>query len=179
MHSNYLLPLKARASATDTAIMKLLGIALVAVLAIGSTACNEVFNSIKDTFGGDSPTSPSDPNAIRSYLGNWAAATGAQPGAQGCAGLQWTITSQSGSQFSGDFSAACPDGVNLAGTLNATHGEATIPFAITGTASKAGITCPFSMTGTGTFQGTSNIALVYAGTSACLGSFSGTETIRR
>jgi hypothetical protein len=40
------------------------------------------------------------------------------------------------------------------------------------------MSCPFSMTGTGTFQGTSNIALDYAGTS-CLGPFSGTQTISR
>ena len=149
---------------------------LIAVLAAGSVACTDV---IKDIFDGGSPTSPSDPGTIRSYLGNWSGPADAKPAAQGCAGLQWKITSQSGSQFSGDFSAECGDGVKLTGTLNATHGDATIPFAITGTASKGDVSCPFSMTGTGTFQGTSNIALDYAGTSACLGSFSGTETIKR
>jgi len=176
MLSDYLLRLKARASGTDTPTMKLLRMALVALLATGSAAC---VDQIKDLFDGGSPTSPTDPGAIRSYLGTWTGLADGKPAAQGCANLQWKISSQTGSQFSGDFSAECGDGVKLTGTLNATHGDATIPFAITGTASKGDVSCPFSMTGTGTFQGTSNIALDYAGTSACLGSFSGTETIKR
>ena len=177
MLSDYLLRLKGRASGTDTPVMKLLRLALVAVLAVGSAAC---VDQIKDLFdGGDSPTSPSDPNAVRSYLGTWTGASEPKPLAQGCSALQWKITSQTGSQFSGDFSADCGDGVKLAGTLNATHGDTTIPFAITGTISRAELSCPFSMTGTGTFQGTSNIVLNYAGTSDCLGPFSGTQTISR
>jgi len=176
MLSDYLLRLKAHASGTDTPTMKLLRMALVALLATGSAAC---IDQIKDIFDSGSPTSPSDPGAVRSYLGNWSGTADAKPAGQACAGQQWKITSQSGSQFSGDFSAECGDGVKLTGTLNATHGDATIPFAITGTASKGDVNCPFSMTGTGTFQGTSNIALDYAGTSACLGPFSGTETIKR
>ena len=175
MFSDYLLRLKAGASATDTPVVKLLRMALVAVLAVGSAGC---IDQITNLFDG-SPTSPSDPNTVRSYLGTWAGATDAKPTGQGCVNLQWKITSQSGSQFSGDFSADCGEGVKLTGTLNATHGESTIPFAITGTATKGDVSCPFSMTGTGTFQGTSNIALDYAGTSACLGPFSGTQTITR
>ncbi len=62
--------------------------------------------------------------------------------------------------------------------MTATHGETSIPWAATGTATKGTATCPFSMTGTGTFQGTSNIALSYAGTS-CNGPVSGSETIKR
>ena len=176
MFSDYLLRLKAGASGTDRPTMILRGMALVAVLAVGSAGC---IDQITNLFDGGSPTSPSDPNSVRSYLGTWAGATDAKPSGQGCANVLWKITSQSGSQFSGDFSADCGDGVKLTGTLNATHGESTIPFAITGTATKGDVSCPFSMTGTGTFQGTSNIALDYAGTSACLGNFSGTQTITR
>src|SRR6187399_213827 len=108
MLSDYLLRLKARASRADTPSMKLLRMALVALLATGSAAC---VDQIKDLFDGGSPTSPSDPGAIRSYLGNWSGPADAKPAAQSCAGQQWKITSQSGSQFSGEFSAECGDGV--------------------------------------------------------------------
>ena len=100
------------------------------------------------------------------------------PAAQSCGGLQWKITSQTGSQASGDFAATCADGLTLAGTVTATHGDTAIPWAATGTATKGATTCPFSMTGTGTFQGTSNILVNYAGTT-CLGPVSGSETIKR
>ena len=59
-----------------------------------------------------------------------------RPAAQSCGSLQWKITSQTGGQASGDFSATCADGVTLAGTMTATHGETSIPWAATGTATK-------------------------------------------
>jgi hypothetical protein len=110
-------------------------------------------------------------------LGTWNGPA-ATPTAQSCGGLQWNITSQTGTQVSGEFAATCADGIKLAGTMTATHSETTIPWAATGTATKGTTTCPFSMTGTGTFQGTSNIAVNYAGTT-CLGPLSGSETITR
>jgi hypothetical protein len=154
--------------------MTLLRTALIVTLAIGSTAC---FDSIKNLFS--SPTSPSDTEdgVIRSYLGTWNGPTVA-PAAQSCGSLQWKITSQTGSQLNGEFTATCAEAVTLAGTLTATHSDTTIPWAVTGTATKSGATCPFSMTGTGTFQGTSNIVVNYAGTS-CNGPVSGSETIKR
>lgn len=152
--------------------MKLLRFALIVALAASSTACIDLFKNIFT-----SPTEPSKTGDIRSYLGTWAGPTIA-PAAQSCGSLLWKITSQTGGQASGDFSAACADGVTLTGTMTATHGETSIPWAATGTASKAGATCPFSMTGTGTFQGTSNIVISYAGTS-CNGPISGSETIKR
>ena len=152
--------------------MKLLRIALIVALAASSTACIDLLKNIFN-----SPTSPSNSDDIRSYLGTWAGPTAA-PAAQSCGSLLWKITSQTGGQASGDFSATCADGVTLTGTMTATHGETSIPWAATGTATKAGVTCPFSMTGTGTFQGTSNIVVNYAGTS-CNGPLSGSETIKR
>jgi hypothetical protein len=152
--------------------MNLLRIALVVTLAVSSTACGQLFKSIFS-----SPTEPTATGDVRSYLGTWAGPTVA-PIAQSCGSLEWKITSQTGGQASGDFSAVCADGVSLAGTMTATHGETAIPWAATGTATKDAVTCPFSMTGTGTFQGTSNISLNYAGTS-CNGPVSGAETIKR
>jgi hypothetical protein len=153
--------------------MKVHKFALIVTLAITSTACG--IDTLKDLF--TSPTEPSGNGDVRSYLGTWSGPTVA-PVAQSCGSLLWKITSQTGGQASGDFSATCADGVSLAGTMTATHGETSIPWAATGTATKADATCPFSMTGTGTFQGTSNIVVNYAGTS-CNGPVSGSETIKR
>jgi hypothetical protein len=153
--------------------MKLLKIALFLVAVVSSTACGQLFNSLFK-----SPTEPTNTGDVRSYLGTWTGATTASPAAQSCGGLLWKITSQTGGQASGDFSATCADGVTLTGTMTATHGETSIPWAATGTATKGTATCPFSMTGTGTFQGTSNIQLSYAGTS-CNGPVSGSDTIKR
>jgi len=153
--------------------MKLLKTALIVALAVGSAACGDLFKNIFD-----SPTTPTETSgAVRSYLGTWTGAS-VTPVAQSCSGLQWKITSQTGNQASGDFAATCDDGVQLAGTVTATHSDTTIPWAATGTATKGPTTCPFNMTGTGTFQGTSNIVVSYAGTS-CLGPLSGSETIKR
>ena len=153
--------------------MKLLRIAFIVAAAVGSTACFDMFKNIFN-----SPTTPSDTSgAVRSYLGTWVGPAVA-PAAQSCSGLQWKITSQTGTQASGEFAATCADGVKLAGSLTATHSDTTIPWAATGTATKDTASCPFNMTGTGTFQGTSNILVNYAGTT-CLGPLSGSETIKR
>jgi hypothetical protein len=153
--------------------MKLLRMAFIVAAAVGSTACFDMFKNIFN-----SPTTPSDTaGAVRSYLGTWVGPA-VMPAAQSCSGLQWKITSQSGTQASGEFAATCADGVKLAGTLTATHSDMTIPWAATGTATKDAASCPFNMTGTGTFQGTSNILVNYAGTT-CLGPLSGSETIKR
>ncbi len=153
--------------------MRLLEITLIVALSILSVACSQL---VKNMFS--SPTEPSASGDVRSYLGTWTGVTAAAPVAQSCGGLQWKITSQTGGQASGDFSAACAEDVSLVGTMTATHGETSIPWAATGTATKGTATCPFSMTGNGTFQGTSNILVNYAGTS-CNGPVSGTDTIKR
>ena len=152
--------------------MKLLRTALILTVALFSAACMDMFKNIFT-----SPTEPTKTGDVRSYLGTWAGPTLA-PAAQSCGSLIWKITSQTGTQASGDFSATCSDDVKLTGTMTATHGETSIPWAVTGTATKGETTCPFSITGTGTFQGTSNILVNYAGTS-CNGPVSGSETIKR
>lgn len=152
--------------------MTLLRTALVLGLAVSSTACIDMFKNIFS-----SPTEPSKTGEIRSYLGTWIGPAIA-PAAQSCGSLLWKITSQTGGQASGEFSATCADDVKLTGTMTATHAETSIPWAATGTATRGAATCPFSMTGTGTFQGTSNIVINYAGTS-CNGPLSGSETIKR
>jgi hypothetical protein len=155
--------------------MKPFRTALILALAVGSTACYGLENLM-----GKSPTGPSDDStAVRSYIGTWTGpAATSFPTAQSCGGLQWKITSQTGTQIGGDFSATCSGGITLAGTVVATHGDTAIPWATSGAATQGTTSCPFTMTGTGTFQGTSNILVTYTGTS-CLGPVSGSETITR
>ena len=156
--------------------MRVLRITSILVLAVAATACYGL-----DTLFNKSPTSASDSsssNSTRSYLGTWSGPV-ATPGAQSCSGLQWKITSQTGTQITGDFTATCAGGINLTGTLVATVTDSTtIPWAASGTATQGTTACTFNLTGTGTFQGTSNILVTYSGT-ACGVSVSGSETIKR
>jgi hypothetical protein len=152
---------------------------VILVLAVMSTACYGL-----DNLFNQSPTSPTDSSSsassVRSYLGTWIGPSLTTfPTAQTCGGVQWKITSQSASQISGDFTTSCAGGILLAGTVVGSIGDSTtIPWAASGTATQGSTSCPFNLTGAGTFQGTSNILLNYAGTT-CLGPVSGSETIKR
>jgi hypothetical protein len=156
--------------------MKYLRTALILALAAVNSACFGL-----DSILGKSPTTSSESSttSVRSYLGTWAGpAITAYPTTQSCGNMEWKIASQVGSQFTGDFQATCSGGSTLAGTVVAQHGDASIPWAATGTATQGTSTCPFSLAGTGTFQGTSNILVSYAGT-VCALPVSGSETIKR
>ena len=150
-------------------------LALLAALAAASTACYGLDNLFKSPTSSDSSSS-----SVRSYLGTWSGpAVTTFPTTQSCGNLQWKITSQTGTQISGDFTASCSGGMALAGTVVATIGDSTtIPWAASGTVTQGSTTCPFTLTGTGTFQGTSNIVVNYAGT-ACGSPVAGSETIKR
>ncbi len=149
--------------------------ACVLALVVSSTACYGL-----DNLFNKSPTSASDSSStVRSYLGTWIGPTLTSfPTTSSCGSVQWKITSQVGNQISGDFQAACAGGINLAGTIVASTSDTSIPWAASGTATQGSTSCPFNLTGTGTFQGTSNIVVNYAGTT-CLGPVSGSETIKR
>jgi hypothetical protein len=156
--------------------MKFFRWALIITLAVASTACFGLdnlfnFNSPSDT---DSSTT-----APRSYLGTWTGPSLATPSTQTCGGLQWVITSQTGTQITGDFTGTCSDGTTLAGTVVATITDpTTIPWAASGNATQGTTSCTFNVAGTGKFQGTSNIVVNYSGT-ACGVSVSGSDTIKR
>ena len=148
----------------------------VLTLAMISTACFGL-----DGLFDKSPTSPTDSSSsVRSYLRTWLGPTLTTfPTAQTCGGVQWKITSQTATQTSGDFTASCSGEITLAGTVVASITVATaIPWAASGTATQGAVFCPFNLTGTGTFHGTANILVNYAGTT-CLGPVSGSETIKR
>ena len=154
--------------------MRFLRIACVLTATAAATACYGLDNLFK------SPTSSTDSTSARSYLG---VSTGptvtSYPTAQSCGNARWNVTSQTGTQISGDFTATCANGMTLAGTMVATVTDATaIPWAASGTATQGSTSCPFSLTGTGAFQGTSSIVVNYAGT-ACGSPIAGSETIKR
>jgi hypothetical protein len=156
--------------------MRVVRTVTILTLALATTACYGLENLFNK-----SPTSPSDTSStsVRSYLGTWAGPTVATPGSQTCSGLQWKITSQTGTQITGDFTATCAGGINLAGTMVATITDSTtIPWAASGNATQGTTSCTFNLTGTGTFQGTSNIVVSYSGT-ACGVPVSGSDTIKR
>src|SRR5437660_2388946 len=133
----------------------LVRLVLFSALAAASTACYGLDNLFK------SPTSSTDSTSARSYLGVWTGPTVASyPTAQSCGNARWNVTSQTGTQISGDFTATCANGMTLAGTMVATVTDATaIPWAAAGTATQGSTSCPFSLTGTGAFQGTSSIVV--------------------
>jgi len=161
---------------TDIPDMKYLRPAFILLLALATTACFGL-----DRLLGKSPSSPSESSSttVRSYLGTWNGPTiTSYPTAQSCGNMQWKITSQTGSQISGDFQATCAGGMTLVGTVVASDGDTAIQWAATGTATSASASCPFSLNGNGTFQGTSNILATYAGM-VCGVLVSGSETIKR
>ena len=157
--------------------MRLLRIVSILALALSATACYGLSDLLKSPLSAsDSSTSSTTP---RSYLGTWIGPTVAAPTPQTCGNLQWKITSQNAAQITGDFTATCAGGINLAGTVVATTTDATkIPWAASGNATQGSTSCAFNLTGTGTFQGTSNIVVSCSGT-ACGVSVSGSETIKR
>lgn len=155
--------------------MKPLSMTVIGALAICASACL----GLDDLFS-KSPTTPTESSStVRNYLGTWTGpATSNYPTPQSCGNMKWNITSQSGAQINGEFQASCAGGTTLNGTVVATHSETAIPWAASGTATQGSTTCPFTLTGTGTFQGTSNILVTYAGT-VCSVPVSGSETIKR
>jgi hypothetical protein len=175
-------PLSACAEETDMTGMKFSGAFLVKAagtlaVVVASSGCFGLDNLFQSPTTSTSSTSSTP---VRSYLGVWTGPTLAStPAAQSCGNLQWKITSQTPTQITGDFTAVCAGTVTLAGTLVATITDSTIiPWAASGTASQGSNSCVFTLTGTGTFQGTSNILVNYAGT-ACGIAVAGSDTITR
>jgi hypothetical protein len=166
--------------------MKLSGYVLsvwILAVAVASTGCyglDNLFNSPTSATSSSSTSSSSTTTTARSYLGVWAGPTlTSYPTTQSCGNSQWKITSQNTTQISGDFATSCSGGITLAGTVVATITDSTtIPWAAAGTATQGSTSCVFTLTGTGTFQGTSNILVNYAGT-ACGVPVAGSETITR
>src|SRR5262245_12246803 len=96
-----------------------------------------------------------------------------------CSDVKWLITDQSGSSVSGTVTANCTSGVNVAANLTGTIQSANvINLAATGTLTAMGVPCQFNLNGSGTRQAGDTMKVDYNG-SYCLGTVSGTETLRK
>jgi len=144
-------------------------ITMALMCSIASAGCFEGFN-----------TTPTNPNpAVQMFGGTWVSATansGALLGA--CANFHWTVTDQSGSSETAQFSATCFGALQVSGTAVETLSGSNLNWTATGTANGGGLTnCAVNLSGSAVFVGT-QIQLPYSGTT-CLGPVSGTEILKR
>ena len=83
------------------------------------------------------------------------------------------------SSVSGTVTATCASGVNVAANLTGTiQSENVINLTAAGTLTAMGVPCQFSLNGAGTRQAGDTMKVDYNG-SYCLGTVSGTETLRK
>ena len=113
------------------------------------------------------------------FTGAWGSSSIAGLPVGNCADLKWLITEQSATSVAGTVTATCAGGATVSATLTGQmNGANTINLTATGTIVAMGIPCAFNLTGVGTRQTDDSMNLVYQG-SHCLGSASGTQTLRR
>lgn len=93
--------------------------------------------------------------------------------------MKWLITAQTASSVSGTVAANCASGVTVAANLTgAMQNENMIDLVASGTMTAMGLPCQFNLNGTGTRQAGDTMKVDYSG-SHCLGTVSGTETLRK
>lgn len=113
------------------------------------------------------------------FAGAWGSSTIAGLPLGDCADVKWLITAQSASSVSGNVTANCASGVTVAANLTGTmQNENVIDLVATGTMTAMGLPCQFNLNGTGTRQAGDTMKVDYNG-SHCLGTVSGTETLRK
>ena len=128
---------------------------------------------------GSSSGSGSSTSAASAFSGAWGSSTIAGLPLGNCADVKWLITTQTASSVSGTVSATCASGVTVAANLTGTmQSQDVIALVATGTLTAMGLPCQFSLNGTGTRQAGDTMKVDYTG-SHCLGSVSGTETLRK
>ncbi len=129
------------------------------------------------TTGGNSASAASSPASP--FAGAWGSSTIAGLPLGNCADVKWLITAQTDSSVSGTVTATCASGVNVAANLTGTmQSDSVIKLVATGTLTAMGLPCPFSLDATGTRQAGDTMKVDYSG-SYCLGTVSGTETLRK
>lgn len=130
------------------------------------------------TSSGSGSTGTSTPPAS-GFGGVWGSPSFAGLPVGNCADLKWLITDQSATSLGGTVSATCAGGATVSASLTGQMAsEHTVNLAASGTIMASGVSCPFNLTGIGTRQSDDSMLLVYQGT-YCLGTLSGTETLRR
>jgi hypothetical protein len=113
------------------------------------------------------------------FAGNWGSSTIAGLPLGNCSDVKWLITEQSASSVGGSVTATCANGITVAANLTGTLANAnTINLVANGTFTAAGVPCQFNLTGVGTRQTNDSMNVDYNG-SYCLGTLSGSETLRK
>jgi hypothetical protein len=173
--------------------ISLLGLILAAALATGCafentsklftpTAPSGNEGAAGSTSGGSSNTgsgSGSGSNAASAFAGAWGSSTIAGLPLGNCSDVKWLITAQTATSIGGTVTANCASGVKVAATLTGTlQSDNVIDMTATGTMTAMGLPCQFNLTGTGTRQGDDTMKVNYNG-SHCLGTISGSETLRK
>ena len=119
-------------------------------------------------------------------LGTWTATAGnttiggstSFPTASSCTDLEWAITEQNGSTYSGTFTVRCDGGIVLSGTATGTLTNTVLNINATGNAVIPGAaSCPFTLSGSASFIG-DDIHINYVG-SSCLGPINGAEVLAK
>jgi hypothetical protein len=137
----------------------------------GTAASTPTGSSSTNSGGASSTASP--------FGGAWSSASIAGLPVGNCADVKWLITAQTASSVSGTVSASCANGVNVAANLTGTvQSENVINLVTSGTLTAMGLPCQFNLNGTGTRQTGDTMKVDYNGT-YCLGTVSGTETLRK
>jgi hypothetical protein len=131
------------------------------------------------TSGGSSNAGTSGSNAASAFAGSWGSSTIAGLPLGNCSDVKWLITAQTATSVGGTVTANCASGVKVAANLTGTlKSENVIDLVATGTMTAMGLPCQFNLAGTGTRQAGDTMKVNYNG-SHCLGTISGTETLRK
>ena len=138
-------------------------------------------------FHSEGGLNPNAPSQIASMLvGTWTTASADSgsvpsssfPDAASCTDLEWRVTQQDGSNYSGEFSATCSGDIQLTGTATGTLVDDVLAINASGTATLPAVaSCPFTLNGTARLDG-QVIRIEYTG-NTCVGSISGTELLER
>ena len=142
------------------------------------SACLVTILSAGCEVSSESGLNPSAPSAFASLLvGEWSSSSSSSLGTtDSCTDLQWSVSQESASTYSGSFSATCGAGVVVEGMLTGILVDDQLALTGVGTATPVGsIGCDFTLDGTARVVG-DTIQLDYAG-STCMGPISGTEVL--
>ncbi len=139
--------------------------------AAGSTGSSSTGGS--NNSGGGSAVTPA------AFAGTWASDTIAGLPLGNCSDVKWVITAQTNTSLSGTVTGNCASGVTVSANLTGTmQSENVINLVANGTLTAVGVPCQFNLTGSGTRQNNDSMKVDYSG-SYCLGTVSGSETLRR
>jgi len=128
---------------------------------------------------GSSSTGNGSSTSTSPFSGSWGSSNIAGLPLGNCSDVKWLITDQTTSSVSGTVTASCASGVNVAANLTGTiQSENVINLTATGTLTAVGLPCQFNLNGAGTRQAGDTMKVDYNG-SYCLGTVSGTETLRK